>query len=166
MLSETVVFQCGACLVIKHPNGRIGRADQGDSIVPATFPSEEWRRGLETKLNSDKRYAGIARNWEGDLFFYVEPEGNLTDLLQPYPRSFEASRAGRYCRPSGQMSPTDRSATVSGRTQSRSPSRFRINLTLSTIASSPAVRFQIPGLRCIRRREAGQHVFVPGPGVV
>lgn len=52
--------------------------------MPATFPSVEWLSALETKLNTDERYAGIARNWEGDLFFYIEPEGSLTEQLTFY----------------------------------------------------------------------------------
>jgi putative sterol carrier protein len=52
--------------------------------MPAIFPSEEWLKGLEAKLNSDRRYAEIAKNWEGDLFFFIEPEGNLKELLTFY----------------------------------------------------------------------------------
>jgi putative sterol carrier protein len=52
--------------------------------MPATFPSEEWLKGLEAKLNSDKRYGEIAKNWEGDLFFFIEPEGNLKEQLTFY----------------------------------------------------------------------------------
>jgi putative sterol carrier protein len=48
------------------------------------FPSEEWLQGLSEKLNSDERYAEIAKNWEGDLFFYIEPEGNLKEQLTFY----------------------------------------------------------------------------------
>ena len=48
------------------------------------FPSEEWLKGLETKLNSDQRYADIAKNWEGDLFFFIEPDGNLKEQLTFY----------------------------------------------------------------------------------
>lgn len=50
----------------------------------AVFPSDEWLKGLETKLNSDQRYAKIAKNWEGDLFFYIEPDGNLKEQLTFY----------------------------------------------------------------------------------
>jgi len=49
--------------------------------MPAIFPSDEWLKGLEDKLNSDERYAEIAKNWEGDLFFYIEPDGNLKEQL-------------------------------------------------------------------------------------
>jgi len=52
--------------------------------MPAIFPSEEWLKGLEAKLNSDKHYSEIAKNWEGDLFFFIEPEGHLPDKLTFY----------------------------------------------------------------------------------
>ena len=52
--------------------------------MAAIFPSEEWLQGLETKLNSDSRYRDIAKNWEGDLFFVIEPEGNLKEKLTFY----------------------------------------------------------------------------------
>ncbi len=52
--------------------------------MAAVFPSEEWLKGLESKLNSDERYAEIAKNWEGDLFFFIEPEGNLKERLTFY----------------------------------------------------------------------------------
>ena len=48
------------------------------------FPSEEWLQGLEKKLNSDERYSGIAKNWEGDLLFLIEPAGNLKERLTFY----------------------------------------------------------------------------------
>ena len=50
----------------------------------AVFPSEEWLKGLEAKLNSDEKYAEIAKNWEGDLFFFIEPDGNLKEQLTFY----------------------------------------------------------------------------------
>jgi len=52
--------------------------------MPAVFPSEEWLKGLEAKLNSDEHYGEIAKSWEGDLFFFVEPEGNLKEQLTFY----------------------------------------------------------------------------------
>jgi putative sterol carrier protein len=48
------------------------------------FPSEEWLQSLEEKLNSDSHYSEIAKNWEGDLLFLVEPEGNLKEPLAFY----------------------------------------------------------------------------------
>lgn len=38
------------------------------------FPSEEWLKALQQALNSDAGYASVARNWEGDLAFVIEPE--------------------------------------------------------------------------------------------
>jgi putative sterol carrier protein len=52
--------------------------------MPAIFPSEEWLRDLENRLNSDERYAEIAKNWEGDLLFFIEPDGNLKERLTFY----------------------------------------------------------------------------------
>jgi len=52
--------------------------------MAAIFPSEEWLKGLEAKLNSDAHYHDVARNWEGDLLFMIEPEGNLDKLLTFY----------------------------------------------------------------------------------
>ena len=52
--------------------------------MPAVFPSAEWLKALEAKLNSDPRYAEIAKNWEGDLFFFIEPEANLKERLTFY----------------------------------------------------------------------------------
>ena len=49
--------------------------------MTAIFPSEEWLHDLESKLNSDSRYGEIAKNWEGDLLFFIEPEGNLKEQL-------------------------------------------------------------------------------------
>ena len=52
--------------------------------MTAVFPSAEWLMGLEAKLNSDERYADIAKNWEGDLLFFIEPEGSLKEQLTFY----------------------------------------------------------------------------------
>ena len=52
--------------------------------MAAIFPSEEWLKGLEAKINTDSRYNQIARNWEGDLFFFIEPEGSLNERITFY----------------------------------------------------------------------------------
>ncbi len=52
--------------------------------MAAVFPSEEWLQGLEEELNSDSHYSEIAKNWEGDLFFLIEPTGNLKESLTFY----------------------------------------------------------------------------------
>ena len=45
-----------------------------EARVSAQFPSPEWLQGLEKKLNSDEKYAQVAKKWEGDLIFFIEPE--------------------------------------------------------------------------------------------
>jgi putative sterol carrier protein len=45
--------------------------------MSAVFPTAEWLKTFEDKLNSDERYAQIAKNWEGDMYFIIEPEANL-----------------------------------------------------------------------------------------
>jgi putative sterol carrier protein len=52
--------------------------------MTAIFPSEEWLKDLEAKINADERYGDIAKNWEGDLVFVIEPEGNLKEPLTFY----------------------------------------------------------------------------------
>lgn len=52
--------------------------------MAAIFPSEEWLKGLEGQLNSDTKYRDIAKNWEGDVFFVIEPAGSLAERLTFY----------------------------------------------------------------------------------
>ena len=52
--------------------------------MSAKFPSQEWLQGLKTKLNSDSRYNEIAKNWEGDVFLLIEPDGNLKEGVRLY----------------------------------------------------------------------------------
>ena len=52
--------------------------------MAAVFPSEEWLKGLEAQLNTDSKYNEVAKNWEGDLFFFIEPDGNLDERLTFY----------------------------------------------------------------------------------
>ena len=47
--------------------------------MSAVFPSMDWLNELDAKLNNDERYAGIAKNWEGDMIIQIEPEGNLKE---------------------------------------------------------------------------------------
>jgi putative sterol carrier protein len=50
----------------------------------ATFPNPEWIEALKEKLNIDERYAQIARNWEGDMIFEIEPGGALAEKVVYY----------------------------------------------------------------------------------
>lgn len=52
--------------------------------MTVTFPSYEWLEILQAKLNEDARYNQIARNWEGDLFFDIQPAGTLTQPVGMY----------------------------------------------------------------------------------
>lgn len=49
-----------------------------------TFPSSEWVQAVMDKLNSDTRYADIAKNWEGDIRFVVEPDANFSESVWIY----------------------------------------------------------------------------------
>jgi putative sterol carrier protein len=50
----------------------------------AIFPSEAWVNDLKVKLNTDEKYAQIARNWEGDMVVEIEKGGNLNDTIIYY----------------------------------------------------------------------------------
>jgi len=50
----------------------------------AKFPSDEWLQALNDKLNTDEKYAQVARNWEGDMIFLIEPGGALTHTTRWY----------------------------------------------------------------------------------
>jgi putative sterol carrier protein len=50
----------------------------------ALFPSSAWLQALMDKLNTDPRYGEIARNWEGDMAFHIEPGGSLTQPVYYY----------------------------------------------------------------------------------
>jgi len=52
--------------------------------MTAIFPSEAWLTELESKLNSDKKYSEVAKEWEGDLLFKIEADGNLKEPLTFY----------------------------------------------------------------------------------
>jgi putative sterol carrier protein len=46
------------------------------------FPSEEYVQAVMDVLNHDEQYGEIARNWEGDILFVIEPDEGVenTDL--------------------------------------------------------------------------------------
>jgi putative sterol carrier protein len=47
--------------------------------MTAIFPTAEWLKEFENKLNADEKYGQIARNWEGDIYFIIQAEGNLKE---------------------------------------------------------------------------------------
>ena len=50
----------------------------------AEFPSSDWLQALMDKLNTDERYAQVARNWEGDMVFQIEPGGPIEEPISWY----------------------------------------------------------------------------------
>ena len=48
------------------------------------FLTQVWLDSLVLKLNSDERYAKIAKNWEGDMLFVIDPDGQLSELKRIY----------------------------------------------------------------------------------
>lgn len=50
----------------------------------AKFPTADWLQALNEKLNTDEKYAQVARNWEGDMIFVVEPGGSQTGTTRFY----------------------------------------------------------------------------------
>jgi putative sterol carrier protein len=50
----------------------------------AEFPTPEWTQAFMDKLNTDQKYAEIARNWEGDLCFLIEPAGPVPEQIVIY----------------------------------------------------------------------------------
>ncbi len=47
----------------------------------AVFPTDAWIDSLCTKLNGDAHYGEVAKKWEGDIRFIVEPGGTLKETL-------------------------------------------------------------------------------------
>ncbi len=52
--------------------------------MSAIFPGADWLQAFEQKLNTDERYGQIASKWEGDMYFIIEPEGNLKSQTVMY----------------------------------------------------------------------------------
>jgi putative sterol carrier protein len=52
--------------------------------MSAIFPSTEWLQAFQDKLNTDEKYAQVAKNWEGDMYFIIEPDGNLSEQMVMY----------------------------------------------------------------------------------
>jgi len=43
------------------------------------FPSAEWVADFHEAINHSQAYAEAARDWEGDFYFVIEPEGSMTE---------------------------------------------------------------------------------------
>ena len=53
----------------------------GDAIP---FATDAWIKRLGEECNNSQTYYEAAKNWEGDLYFIVEPEGDLTEPVYMY----------------------------------------------------------------------------------
>lgn len=50
----------------------------------AKFPEFSWFEELCNKLNQDEQYNRIAKNWEGDFMFTIEPGGAINQPIHAY----------------------------------------------------------------------------------
>ncbi|UCD14743.1 MAG: SCP2 sterol-binding domain-containing protein [Thermoplasmatales archaeon] len=41
------------------------------------FPSDKWIKTFKEKLNKNKRYSEVAKDWEGDFLFVITPDEGL-----------------------------------------------------------------------------------------
>ncbi len=48
------------------------------------FGSAEWVAALKEQLNTSQAYADAAKNWEGDFYFVVDPEGAVKEPMYLY----------------------------------------------------------------------------------
>jgi len=48
------------------------------------FGSPEWILALHNELNTSQAYEDAAKNWEGDFYFIIEPEGALMAPIYLY----------------------------------------------------------------------------------
>ena len=53
----------------------------GDAIP---FATDAWIKRLADECNNSETYRQAAKNWEGDLYFIVEPEGSLKEPVYMY----------------------------------------------------------------------------------
>lgn len=48
------------------------------------FGSPEWVQALQDELNKSPAYEDAAKNWEGDFYFVVDPDGPVTEPIYLY----------------------------------------------------------------------------------
>ncbi|GAB4577958.1 MAG: SCP2 sterol-binding domain-containing protein [Anaerolineales bacterium] len=70
------------------------------------FPNEEWLTALKEKLNADTKYAEIAKNWEGDLCFVIEPDTNFPHKMTLYLDLWHGTCRQARIVPEGQEQPS------------------------------------------------------------
>ena len=53
-------------------------------MAKVKFGSDEWVQALHNELNTSKSYEDAAKNWEGDFYFVVSPEGTVKAPMYLY----------------------------------------------------------------------------------
>jgi putative sterol carrier protein len=48
------------------------------------FPTDEWVKAFQEEVNASLKYEQVARNWEGDFYFIIEPSGVLPQAVTLY----------------------------------------------------------------------------------
>jgi len=48
------------------------------------FPSDEWIKTFKEELNKNKIYENVAKDWEGDFLFIIEPDEELKKEVKFY----------------------------------------------------------------------------------
>jgi putative sterol carrier protein len=64
---------------------RVRQFVKGDgAMAKYKFGSSEWTQALHNELNASQAYEDAAKNWEGDFYFIVEPDGSVTETTYMY----------------------------------------------------------------------------------
>ncbi len=53
-------------------------------MAKVQFGSAEWVQALHEELNNSQAYFDSAKNWEGDFYFVVEPDGPIAETIYMY----------------------------------------------------------------------------------
>lgn len=53
-------------------------------LMTLLFPSEAWLQAFADEVNKNEEYQEAAKDWEGDFYFIIEPEGQLKERTITY----------------------------------------------------------------------------------
>ena len=74
------------------------------------FPSAVWMDALIELLNSDERYAEVAKNWEGDIYVMIDPDSSSPSQYETVAFYLDLwhgkCRGGEYYQPVPDNTPT------------------------------------------------------------
>ena len=65
-------------------------------MAKVRFGSEEWLQALHDELNTSQAYEDAARNWEGDFYFVVNPEGTVKEPIYLYMDLWHGKSRGAF----------------------------------------------------------------------